>query len=192
MKRASLSTHPAHWPRPARLALYLLTTLACAASGLLLAVEELDESRQSAQRQQQDLRVQYQSALNQLALRDGLQSRQTALEMQLVAQQVQLWRPDQQQPELLHAKLARRAEEHGLVLTSFQPQPGKLSATISLRGKHAGLLRFVEQVSRPPMPVLFENLEITSERGTQAALLMKATVSAPTGNAKSASMESPP
>ncbi|PLY58309.1 hypothetical protein HBH1_03376 [Herbaspirillum sp. BH-1] len=90
MKRASLRTHPAHWPRPARLALYLLTTLACAASGLLLAVEELDESRQSAQRQQQDLRVQYQSALSQVALRDGLQSRQTALEMQLVAQQVQL------------------------------------------------------------------------------------------------------
>lgn len=192
MKPASLRTHPAHWPLPARLALYLLTTLLCTASGLLLAVGELDESRQSAQRQQQDLRVQFQSALNQAVQRDGLRSRQSALEMQLVAQQVQLWRPDQQQPELLHAKLTRRADEHGLVLTSFQPQPGKLSAAISLRGKHAGLLRFVEQVSRPPMPVLFENLEITSERGPQAALLMKATVSAPAGNATSAALESPP
>lgn len=180
MRHASLRTHPAHWPWPARLAVLLLTTLLCALAGLLLAVGELDETRQSARQQQQDLRAQYQSALTQAAQTAGLQSRLNALDMRLSAQQGQLWPVDRLQPELLHAKLARRAGECGLTLESFQPQAGKLAASISLRGSHAGLLRFVELVSRPPMPVLFEHLDISrGERDGQAVLLMKAGIVAP-------------
>lgn len=173
-------THPAHWPLLARLSLALLVTLLCAGSGLLLAVSELEDQRQAARQRQQDLRVQYQAALTQRSQQPALQSRETALAMQLAAQQAQLWPTEQSQPELLQAKLARRAGECGLTLESFKPGSGKLTAAIVLRGSHAGLLRFVELVSSLPLPVLFERLDISvAEAGGQAVLQMNATVSAP-------------
>lgn len=173
-------THPAHWPLLARLSLALLVTLLCAGSGLLLAVSELEDQRQAARQRQQDLRVQYQAALTQRSQQPALQSRETALAMQLAAQQAQLWPTEQSQPDLLQAKLARRASECGLILESFKPGSGKLTAAIVLRGSHAGLMRFVELVSSLPLPVLFERLDISvAEAGGQAVLQMNATVSAP-------------
>ena len=173
-------THPAHWPLLARLSLALLVTLLCAGSGLLLAVSELEDQRQAARQRQQDLRVQYQAALTQRSQQPALQSRETALAMQLAAQQAQLWPTEQSQPELLQAKLARRAGECGLTLESFKPGSGKLTAAIVLRGSHAGLMRFVELVSSLPLPVLFERLDISvAEAGGQAVLQRNATVSAP-------------
>ncbi len=172
--------HPAHWPLLARLSLALLVTLLCAGSGLLLAVSEMEDQRQAARQRQQDLRVQYQAALTQRSQQPALQSRETALAMQLAAQQAQLWPAEQSQPDLLQAKLARRASECGLTLESFKPGSGKLTAAIVLRGSHAGLLRFVELVSSLPLPVLFERLDISvAEAGGQTVLQMNATVSAP-------------
>ncbi|NUT63194.1 type 4a pilus biogenesis protein PilO [Herbaspirillum sp. C9C3] len=180
MSQVRWRTHPAHWPRLARLALCLLVALSCAGSGLLLAVSDLEDSRQAARQRQQDLRAQYQAALTQRAQQPALRSRESALLMQLTAQQAQLWSADQLQPDLLHTKLARRASECGLTLESFKPLSGKLAAAIALRGSHAGLLRFVELVSSLPLPVLFERLDINvSEQGDQAILQLHATVSAP-------------
>ncbi|ALU91265.1 type-IV assembly protein PilO [Herbaspirillum rubrisubalbicans M1] len=180
MKTSPLHTHPAHWPLPARLALWLLTIVLCALSGLLLAVDELDDQRQAARQQQQDLRAQYQAALTQVAQQATLQSRQNALELQLAEHQNQLWPPDQLQAELLQAKLARRAGECGLTLESFKPLSSKLGAAIVLRGSHAGVLRFIELVSSAPLPVLFESLDISPvEHHGRAMLQMNASVSAP-------------
>ncbi|WP_413457961.1 type 4a pilus biogenesis protein PilO [Herbaspirillum huttiense] len=180
MSQSRWQTHPAHWPLLPRLALCLLALLVCAGSGLLLAVNELDEVRRSARQRQQDLRVQYQAALTQQAQLPALQSRQRTLAVQLAAQQGQLWPADQLQPELLQAKLARRASECGLTLSSFKPLSGRLAAAIVLRGSHSGLLRFVELVSSLPLPVMFERLDVNVvEKDGQSELQMNASVSAP-------------
>ena len=180
MSQSRWQTHPAHWPLLPRLALCLLALLACAGSGLLLAVSELDEARRSARQRQQDLRVQYQAALTQQAQLPALQSRERALAVQLAAQQSQLWSTEQLQPELLQAKLARRASECGLTLSSFKPLSGKLAAAIVLRGTHAGLLRFVELVSSLPLPVIVERLDVNVvEKDGQSELQINASVSAP-------------
>lgn len=180
MSQTRWRTHPAHWPLVARLVLWLLVVLLVAASGVLMAVAELDDGRQAARQRQQDLRLQYQAALTQMGQQPSLQSRERTLAVQLAGQQAQIWPADQAQPDLLQAKLARRAGECGLTLESFKPLSGKLAATIVLRGSHAGLLRFVELVSSLPLPVLFERLDISvTEQGGQAVLQMNATVSAP-------------
>ncbi|BEV17529.1 type 4a pilus biogenesis protein PilO [Herbaspirillum sp. DW155] len=180
MSQNRWSTHPAHWPLAARLVLWMLVMLLVAASGVLMAVTELDDRRQAARQRQQDLRLQYQAALMQIGQQPALQSRERTLTIQLAGQQPQIWPADQAQPDLLQAKLARRAGECGLTLESFKPLSGKLTATIVLRGSHAGLLRFVELVSSQPLPVLFERLDISvTDQGGQAVLQMNATVSAP-------------
>lgn len=180
MSQTRWRMHPAHWPLVARLVLWLLVVLLVAASGVLMAVAELDDGRQAARQRQQDLRLQYQAALTQMGQQPSLQSRERMLAVQLAGQQAQIWPADQAQPDLLQAKLARRAGECGLTLESFKPLSGKLAATIVLRGSHAGLLRFVELVSSLPLPVLFERLDISvTEQGGQAVLQMNATVSAP-------------
>lgn len=195
MNQTRWRTHPAHWPVAARLVLWLLAMVLVAASGLLLAVAELDDTRQAARQRQQDLRLQYQAALTQMAQQPALQSRERTLAVQLAGQQAQIWPADQAQPDLLQAKLARRASECGLTLESFKPLSGKLAAAIVLRGSHGGLLRFVELVSSLPLPVLFERLDISvTEQGGQAVLQMSATVSAPVAASLSSpeSKEPPP
>ena len=180
MSLGSLAIHPAHWPLPARIVLMLACTLLCSASGLLLAVQEQEDSRHAARQRQQELRTQFHAALTQTTRSDALRTRKTALQMHVALQEEQLWPPSAASEGLLHTKLMRRAAECGLTLESFKPHAGKPSASLSLRGSYSGLLRLVELVTAPPLPVLFDSLELRiSERPGDNALLMTAVVTAP-------------
>ncbi|KAF1047701.1 MAG: hypothetical protein GAK35_00516 [Herbaspirillum frisingense] len=176
-----LSTHPAHWPLPARAGLWLATMLLCLASGLLLCVEELVAARQAAQHRRADLQMQFRSALKRAAELPALTRQQAELDMQLAKAEQPLWPDAGEDAALLHAKLARRAEECGLALESFKPQAAgaghQAGATIGLSGSYAGLQRFAELVSAPPLPVLIDGIDIAvAERGGEEALLMTATI----------------
>lgn len=177
MKRAAFRGHPAHWPRWSQVLLLLAATLLCAGSGLLLAVQEREDQRQALRQHQLTLRSQLQAALRQSAQLPGLVRQRQTLEMQLHQGQEQGWSAAQANSDLLHAKLARRASDCALALESFQPQPDRQRAAISLRGQYAGMLRFVELVSQPPMPLLVETMDIVIDtRPEEAALRMSAVV----------------
>ncbi len=180
MSLRDLAIHPAHWSLPARLLLMLACALLCAASGLLLAAQEQEDSRHAARQRQQELRTQFRAALAQANRVATLRVQKTALQMQLATQEEQLWPPSATSNGLLHTKLMRRAAECGLALESFKPHAGKPSAGLSLRGPYASLLRLVELVTAPPLPVLFDSLELRiSERPGDSALLMTTVVTAP-------------
>ncbi|MDR6395989.1 Tfp pilus assembly protein PilO [Herbaspirillum seropedicae] len=180
MRRTLLCGHPAHWPQWAQVLLLLAITLLCAGSGLLLAVQDLEDLRQQEHQRQQALRIQLQAALRQSAQLAGLIAQQRTLEMQLHQGQEQGWSAAQAEGDLLHAKLARRAAECALALESFQPNPDRQRAAISLRGQYAGLLCFVELVSQSPLPLLLESLEIVIDaRPADTALRMSAQVFLP-------------
>jgi Tfp pilus assembly protein PilO len=177
-------THVAHWPLPARAALLLAAALACAGSGLWLHVGERDAARRTAQEQRRALQARLSAALARSAGLPVLRRHEGELAMRLLGAEEQLW-PDQD-AALLQAKLARRAEECGLALEWFKPAaaaPGRpaTGAEIGVAGGYAELLRFVELVTRPPRPVLFEAMELAprAPRDGHAGpgLLMNATVS---------------
>ncbi|MFJ3057771.1 type 4a pilus biogenesis protein PilO [Herbaspirillum sp. NPDC087042] len=181
MSLRALAIHPAHWPLPARLVLMLACALLCAVGGLLLAVQEQEDSRHAARQRQQELRTQFRAALAQANRVGTLRVHKTALEVQLATQEEQLWPSAAASNGLLHTKLMRRAAECGLTLESFKPHAGKPSASLSLRGPYSGLLRLVELVTAPPLPVLIDSLELRiSERPGDRSLLMTTIVTAPT------------
>nr|WP_198983187.1 hypothetical protein [Herbaspirillum sp. ASV7] len=180
MNLHTLATHPAHWPLAARIVLMLVCALSCAASGLLLAVQEQEDIRYGLRQRQQELRTQFQAALAQAARAGGLRAHKTALQVQLATLEEQLWPPSAAGNGLLHTKLMRRAAECGLTLESFQPHAGKPSANLNLRGSYLDLLRLVELVTAPPLPVLIDSLELRiSERPGDRSLLLSAVVTAP-------------
>ncbi|OWY27884.1 type 4a pilus biogenesis protein PilO [Herbaspirillum robiniae] len=178
-------SHPAHWPRAGRACLLLSATLACAALGALLYVEERNAIRTMAANRRAQLQGELKAALTKIAALAPLRQQEGELAMRMAAAEEQLWQEGGEADGLLQAKLSRRAEECGLSMESFKPlaaagavRPLAGDADISVSGSYAQLLRFVELVSTPPRAVLIDAMEITrTEREGKQALLMNATVS---------------
>jgi Tfp pilus assembly protein PilO len=189
MKRQSaLLAHPAHWPLAARTILLLAVALAYSATGLFLYVQERSALRQAAENLRHSLQSRLATALSKVSELPVLRSQENLLGMQLLTVQDQLWPEDSHSGAgLLQLKLARRAEECGLEMESFKPLtpahpvgPPAAHAEINMSGEYAGLLQFVELVTRPPLPVQFESMELavhTAREGSQT-LLMKAVLAA--------------
>ncbi|MBO9536541.1 hypothetical protein [Herbaspirillum sp.] len=179
-RRPALPTHPAHWPPAARIVLLLAAALACAASGLVLYAHERSALRQAAENLRHSLQSRLTDALAKTSGLPALRAQENLLGMRLLVAQEQLWTQDgHADAGLLQLKLARRAEECGLEMASFKPLP-PAHAEISVGGEYASLLRFVELVTRPPLPVRIESMELAlhATRDGGQALLMKAVLSA--------------
>lgn len=179
-RRSSLAPHPAHWPPAARIALLLAVTLTCTAAGLFLYVQERSALRQAAENLQRDLQSRLSSALRNAAGLPALRAQENLLNVQWLGAHEQLW-PEENRADtgLLQLKLARRAEECGLEMESFKPLAAA-QAEISLGGAYADLLRFMELVTQPPLPVQVVSMELaihTTREGRQA-LLMKTVLGA--------------
>lgn len=180
MTLSALATHPAHWPWPAQFLLLTAAALVCAISGLLLAVQEQQERRDHAQQRHQELRAQLRTALTQTATLATLTARKTALQVLQAQQEQQLWPASAISDGLLHTKLMRRAGECGVTLASFKPQADRPAASVMLRGSYTALLQLLEQLSVPPMPLLFDSLELQrSERPDDTDLLLNALIRVP-------------
>lgn len=184
--------HPAHWRPAARAGLLLAVCLASAASGLWLYAEERSSMRQAAENRRAELQSRIKTALKESAFLPALLRQEGELAVRLATAEEQLWPAQDSTDALLQAKLARRAEECGLAMESLRPRtsPIATSATpdtatvpavdIGLSGSYGQLLRFVEQVTAPPMPVLIDTLEIARvERGGDRMLVMTALVTLP-------------
>lgn len=179
-RRPPLTPHPAHWPPAARLALLLAAALTCTAAGLFLYVQERSALRQAAENLHRNLQSRLISAWANAAELPALRARENLLNVQLLNAREQLW-PEENRADsgLLQLKLARRAEECGLEMESFKPLAAA-HAEISIGGAYADLLRFVELVTQPPLPLQVASMELaihTTREGKQA-LLMKAVLGA--------------
>ncbi|TWC69837.1 type 4a pilus biogenesis protein PilO [Herbaspirillum sp. SJZ099] len=183
-RRSALPAHPAHWPLAARAILLLAVALACAATGLFLYVQPRSALRQAAENLRHDQQSRLLAALEKVAELPALRSQENLLDMQLLSAQEPLWSGDSHSVAgLLQLKLARRAQECGLEMESFKPLAPAQPAThaeIELSGEYAGLLRFVELVTEPPLPVQVESMELAlhAARAGRQTLLMKVVLGA--------------
>lgn len=181
MKRLlAWAPHPAHWPPAARIALLLAVALTCTAAGLFLYVQERSALRQAAENLHRNLQSRLTGALAKVAELPALRVQENLLNAQLLRAQEQLWPEDSRADSgLLQRKLARRAEECGLEMESFKPLAAS-HAEISIGGAYADLLRFMELVTQPPLPVQVASMELAihTTREGRPALLMKAVLGA--------------